>query len=331
MAYVSAGFVFVDMFRHAFLTCMAVLVQSFMLTQVAFFYLQLRWRIWRKPPASRSTQEEINFEACVVSVIMMARNEALGIRESLRALGDRAALPGRLEVVMVDSSSTDNTLALAQAEAPHLPYSLVTVEAAGGRGMALDTGVAASSGKIVLVIHADCVVPVGFDASVRAGLAKRGVLATAFRFALNRAQLARPLAGLRVMEFTVNVRARVLQLPFGDQGIAITAARLKEYGGWGGEAYPLMEDFQLVQKLRVDGAAGAGRIEILPEALLCSPRRWASLEVWRVNMTNQIVMIWFRFGASPRELFDFYYGVRSDHVPRWLRMLTAPLMGRPSV
>lgn len=177
------------------------------------------------------------------------------------------------------------------------------------------------------------------------------------------------------------MRSTLLQLPFGDQGLALPAATLVALGGWGGRTYPLLEDFQLVQALRREGAsvggaptptscpwrlawnftymqrlcvspdrrrrhrhchrrfrewdfadATGGRIEVLDPAatggqsLQCSPRRWRKLGVWRVNLVNQLVMLWFQRGATPQQLFDFYYGIRTDHVPGWLLTLTAPLM-----
>jgi len=87
-----------------------------------------------------------------------------------------------------------------------------------------------------------------------------------------------------------------------------------------------MEDFQLVQKMRVDRLKGAGYIENLPAPLFCSPRRWVKLGVWRVNLVNQMVMLWYRFGATPQELYNFYYGIPSANVPSLLRALTAPLL-----
>lgn len=43
-------------------------------------------------------------------------------------------------------------------------------------------------------------------------------------------------------------------------------------------------------------------------------------------MVNQLVMLWSQKGGTPQQLFDFYYGISTDHVPRWLAVLTAPLM-----
>lgn len=326
--------------HHAVLTLLAVCVQSFMLLQVCFFYLRLLWR--QRGERGKSVAGAASNEAgtpaaalaaASLSCVVMVRNEEKSIRSTLRALSASAEYPDKLEVVVVDSGCTDGTMAAAQEEAKQLPISVaVTKSATAGRGAALDAGTAVATGGIIFVCHADCVVPRHFDSLIREGMVKPGVLATAFRFQLNREELkGMPLAGAAVMEFTVHLRSKVFQLPFGDQGLAISAAQLKAYGGWGGPAFPLMEDWQLVQKLRVDGARGLGRIEVVgtsERTLRCSPRRWQSLGVWRINLVNQLVMLWFQFGATPQQLFDFYYGISSDEVPRWLAVLTASLLSR---
>lgn len=324
--------------RYVTLTWLAVCVQTFMLLQVAFFYALLCRQSRRNAGTKTASVTdgaagtvgiatgELDFVRCVISIIVMARNEEKNIAALLQRIGTAASQPERLEVVVVDSGCSDGTLSVAQREEKTLPFRLSYTKASGGRGPSLDAGTAAAKGEIIFALHADCVVCDGFDDLIRAGLARPGVLATAFRFTLNREQLTEPLPGAEVMEFTVGIRARLLQLPFGDQGLALTARRLRGYSGWGGAAYPLLEDFQLVQKMRVDGALGRGRIEILTAPLYCSPRRWTKLGVWRVNLVNQLVMIWYRFGGTAQELFDFYYGIDSDRAPRWLMVLTAPLL-----
>lgn len=314
---------------HAILQFLALCVQAFMLLQVTLFYLRLWWKN-RKTPVTEGLQKtlvehvsSVDFGSCTMSCIIMTRNEEASIVGALGMLASMATRPELLEVILVDTGSTDKTVEAAVSEASAQPYRFVQTAATGGRGAALDAGSRAASGDVIFAMHADCVPPRGFDDWIRTGLATPGVLATAFRFQLNRKDLAQPLPGAGIMEFTVNIRSSLLQLPFGDQGIAISKRMLENYGGWGGEAYPLLEDFQLVQKLRLDGLQGAGRIRILPAPIRCSPRRWVKLGVWRVNLVNQLTMIWYMLGAKPQDLFDFYYGVRSDCAPMWLRFVTA--------
>ena len=324
--------------HRVLLTCLAVVVQSFMLLQCSLLYVRLLWRHRGELHARRADGNDADVPSAdaKISCIVMVRNEEAKIRAVLRCLASTVAHPGCFEVVVVDSGCTDNTMTAAQAEAAQHTASfatLVTTASAPGRGAALDAGSAVASGEIIFVLHADCVVPPSWDTMIRQGLGQPGVLATAFRFQLNQEELqagGQGLPGGGVMEYTVHLRATALQLPFGDQGLALRTKVLASFGGWGGAAYPLLEDFQLVQKLRVAGAQGRGRIvEIgtVEHTLRCSPRRWLRLGIWRINLVNQLVMLWYQHGGgTPQQLFDFYYGIRTDHVPGWLAVLTAPLM-----
>ena len=90
-------------------------------------------------------------------------------------------------------------------------------------------------GDAVLVLHADTALPALWDALLLRSLSDRAVLMTAFSFQCDRAQLAEahsPPAGLALMEWTVNLRSRWYELPFGDQALATTRATLDALGGY---------------------------------------------------------------------------------------------------
>jgi glycosyltransferase involved in cell wall biosynthesis len=124
-----------------------------------------------------------------LSLIIPAFNEAQSLEATLRALASRAANPGDLEVVIVDAGGSDGTMAIArrvaaelQAEGCGMRFRLGVCVYKGGRGPTLAAGVDASSGPMVLFLHADTLLPRHFDALVRGSLALEGTLATAFRF-----------------------------------------------------------------------------------------------------------------------------------------------------
>ena len=96
-------------------------------------------------------------------------------------------------------------------------------------------------------------------------------------------------------------------MPFGDQALATTRATLERAGGY--PATCILEEFILVNTLRAMSAQGLGRLVTLPAPALCSPRRWERATVWRINAVNQAVMLWHKWGATPAEVFEFYYGV----------------------
>jgi len=89
----------------------------------------------------------------------------------------------------VDAGGSDNTMALAAAAAVELASIVnirLDVAARGGRGPTLTAGVAAARGSVLLFLHADTLLPHGFDAAVRNALCEERVLATAFRFKVAR-------------------------------------------------------------------------------------------------------------------------------------------------
>jgi len=212
---------------------------------------------------------------------------------------------------VVDAGGDDGTMEIARRVAAEVTERATgmsfrtDVRARGGRGPTLNAGVRASQGGILLFLHADTLLPDCFDALVRRALEEPKVLATAFRFRVSRAAQD-VIAGLGWMEWTVNLRSSLYELPFGDQAMAITRQRFDALGGF--PEVPMMEDFELVQALRRAGAAGAGFIKILDAPATCGARRWAKNKVWWCNAMNQVIMIaYVYFGFSPTQIYQWYY------------------------
>ncbi len=101
-----------------------------------------------------------------LSIILPVLNEADGIVDALTAL---APLRGRgVEVVVADGGSSDATVALAR------PLADVVVIAPRGRGIQMNAGAAASTGNVLLFLHADTRLPANADNLIRERLAQTG-------------------------------------------------------------------------------------------------------------------------------------------------------------
>ena len=162
----------------------------------------------------------------------------------------------------------------------------------------MNAGAAAASGDILLFLHADTSLPSGFDEYVFRALDREDVCAGAFRLSIEAKGRS-----FRLIENLVNLRSRVLQMPYGDQAIFVPMRIFHEVGGF--PDAPIMEDYELVRRLR-----RMGRIAITPVAVATSARRWLDRGTWRTTLTNQVCIAAYRLGVPP------------THVVRWRRRPT---------
>lgn len=90
-----------------------------------------------------------------VTVLIAARNEAEGIGETMKYLAEQD-FDGQYRVILVDNGSTDDTaaIALAQAEASGLELVVLT-EATPGKNNALNLGLTAVETPLVITVDAD--------------------------------------------------------------------------------------------------------------------------------------------------------------------------------
>lgn len=98
----------------------------------------------------------------LVSVIVPARNEAANICHTLKSLVNQTYPVNKLQLIIVDDRSTDQTAEIIQQFANHHPQiQLVQVIAENpdliGKKNAITAGINASRGEIILATDADCV------------------------------------------------------------------------------------------------------------------------------------------------------------------------------
>lgn len=224
-----------------------------------------------------------------ISVIIPTLNESANIVTTLR----RVMADDVHEVIVADGGSIDDTVAKAQTLGPRI------VTAPAGRGAQQNAGAAAASGEVLFFLHADTLPPVGFVKHIRGTLAQPGMSGGAFGFRLDGDRRAH-----RLVERFTRWRSRVMQLPYGDQGLFATAAVFRAVGGFPDS--PIMEDVELVRRLRAHG-----RIALAPADMLISARRWNRKGVIHVTTTHQFYLLAWKLGVSPQRIARWRGHVRA--------------------
>ncbi|MDA1234358.1 MAG: TIGR04283 family arsenosugar biosynthesis glycosyltransferase [Acidobacteria bacterium] len=211
-----------------------------------------------------------------VSVIIPTLNEAENIGAVVEAV--RRARPA--EVIVVDGGSTDATAQIARQAGA------TVVISPRGRGAQQRVGAEHARGEELLFLHADTKLPANYPDVVAQILSRPHVAGGAFRFKLDG-----PGARFRWIERLVAWRCRMFELPYGDQAIFVRADVLRIIGGY--PALPIMEDYELVRRLKK-----VGSIEVAESAAVTSARRWRRLGALNAAVTNMGCVVAYKLGVS---------------------------------
>lgn len=229
-----------------------------------------------------------NVDSTKISIIIPTLNEAANIKQAIATTQPST----NIEVIVVDAGSQDDTVAIADS------LGIKVILSTPGRAVQMNAGAAVAKGEILLFLHADTHLPLGFDDMIRTSLQQPGIVAGAFTL-----QIAAPLLALRLVEWGVKWRSHFLQIPYGDQAIFITKAIFQEMGGF--PELPIMEDFELIRRLK-----RIGKIAILPTPVVTSARRWLKKGIFQTTLINQIVIIGYLFGVPPQRLRNWYRQIK---------------------
>jgi len=205
----------------------------------------------------------------LISIIIPTLNEVEHIAACVRSAG----MAENKEIIVSDGGSLDGTQARAEAEGA------LVLHSAPGRAVQMNNGAGAATGGILLFLHADALLPEGYDIHVRRLLGRRDSVAGAFRLGIRHRGRC-----YRFLETMANIRSRWFQMPYGDQALFMTSNLF-----WSIGCFPdmrLMEDFELVRRMKK-----CGRVVTAPVAVAVSPRRWRKLGILKTTVINQIIII----------------------------------------
>ncbi|HQT68627.1 MAG: hypothetical protein B7Z78_07245 [Rhodospirillales bacterium 20-60-12] len=225
------------------------------------------------------------------TIIIPTLNAASYLGTALAALIEAGPA---LRIIIVDGGSQDDTLHIAQT-ACRLAANVQFINAPRGRGSQLAAGIAAASTPWLLLLHADTMLSPGWFAACQRHMAQTPDHDRAYygRFAL-----ASPDARARRIEAIVAWRCWRFALPYGDQGLLISASQLHSAGGM--NELPLMEDVTLIRRI---GRAGLAPADFTATSAAARYERdgW-----WARPARNLLCLALWRMGVPPRLILKLY-------------------------
>ncbi len=212
-----------------------------------------------------------------ISIIIPTFNEKRTISQCLETV---VGIPG-IEVIIADGGSTDRTVEIAEQ---HRDVKVVT--SLMGRSVQMNKGAECADGKILLFLHADCVLPREVVLNVRNVLGGSSFVGGAFKIRLLSDKLL-----YRIIEKGINFRSKIFKLPYGDQGLFVKRSVFEELGGF--REMPNCEDLDFVCRLKKQG-----KIAILDERISSSIRRWEKHGILQTSLRNQFLLTSYILGRK---------------------------------
>lgn len=226
-----------------------------------------------------------------ISVIIPTLNEEKNILELIDFIKNEKV---EAEIIISDADSSDQTQKIAAARGAKVVNSNQ-----GNRGLQLNKGAAAASAPILLFLHADSSLESSALTTLLAKMQKRpDKIGGCFSLKI---ESEHPL--LKFISWSSNLRAKYLNLIFGDQGIFIRKKVFKELGGF--PEIELMEDWEFSKKMAV-----AGELLYLDKKIYTSARRWEEYGVLKTILLMHKIKLLYFLGYSPQKLKKIYRDAR---------------------
>ncbi len=221
----------------------------------------------------------------MISIIIPTLNECDTLPNLLKPL--QAFRPVRIEIIVVDGGSHDDTISIASRLADKI------FSADKGRARQMNAGAEKAAGELLLFLHADAELP-GNAISLIEQHAQPGQWG---RFDV---QLYNPLWLLRVNAWLMNYRSCLTGIVTGDQGLFIQRTMFEKIGGF--PDIPLMEDIAISKKLKQ-----YNRPICLKSRITVNTRYWEQHGVWRSIFRMWKIRLAYFLGVPAEHLVKKYY------------------------
>jgi len=222
------------------------------------------------------------------SIIIPVLNETGIINAAIRHLRSRASGFSH-EIIVSDGDESGTTINAIR------PCTVITCTGPPGRALQMNRGAALATGRVLVFVHADTLLPDNAFNAIRAALSRPRIAAGAFDLGFASDRMAFKLIG-----HAASLRSRLTRIPYGDQGIFIRTRLFRQMGGY--SPIPLMEDIDLMRRIRRRGLS----IDIISQPVSTSPRKWESRGILLTTLRNLTLSTLFYLGVSPVRLARYY-------------------------
>ncbi len=226
-------------------------------------------------------------DATDISVVMPVHRATDNLAD-VRARVLSAPSVGELVIVLNDESLSGSVKAAGARER------VVTCQRRG-RGFAFGRGIAEANGDVVLLLHADTLLPAGWDAAILRALSDERVVGGGFHMAFDRST--------PFLDFNIRI-SEILDLMgaamWGDRAIFARASDLRECLPALG--VPLFEDVRLSKALR-----RRGKLALLEGTVVTSAEHFRRNGPLRQSLRILKARAWYAVGGDPKRIYDYYY------------------------
>ena len=220
-----------------------------------------------------------------ISIIIPVYNEASTINKSMDNLEQ---FRDYCEIIFVDGGSDDGTDRIIEKK-----YKLF-YSPKKGRSYQMNYGASLSRGNILLFLHADSILPDDAPGQIHR-IIRRGYKAGCFRIKFDSKSILMKICG-----FMSNLRVRLRNIAFGDQGIFIIKSYFYKLGGFA--EIPLMEDYQLSMDIKADKE----KIALTETKIETSERRFVKKGRFRTMIEMQKLQYMYRKGKDIDIIANLY-------------------------
>lgn len=226
----------------------------------------------------------------MISIIIPTYNEAEHIVNLIPYLITHGE--GKIEIIVADAGSTDNTMLLAQQ---HGGSAFLSPQK--GRAAQMNFGASLAKGDIFYFVHADTLPPKSYVADIEQAI-RSGF------------EMGRYLSKYKSNSFLLKINAFLSRLDLfegmgGDQTLFITRNLFEKAGTFKSEM-KIMEEFEFCARARK-----LGKYKIIKKNVLISARKYETNGWLKVQKANFTIVKMYKKGASQELMVNTYKNMLS--------------------